>query len=117
MSSPPLRRLVEISGFRRAAGPSFDQYWSELRITPSFFATIASQTWHCDRVLDEVNAAVTEANVHAPRVHAPALATAVIHATAAVETHSLLGRIEHLLSQNRAGLHLVTAVVAALKQY
>ena len=67
-----------------------------------------------DRVLDEPDAAVAETNVHASRVHTPALATAVIHPTAAVEAHALLGRIHYLLAQNRAGLHLVTAVVAAL---
>ena len=30
--------------FRPAAKVRFNQYWSELRITPSFLASIASQT-------------------------------------------------------------------------
>ena len=38
------RRLVETSRFRQAAVPNFDQYWSELRTTPSVLARIAIQT-------------------------------------------------------------------------
>ena len=34
----------ETRWFRPAAGPNFDQYWSELMMTPSFLASIAIQT-------------------------------------------------------------------------
>ena len=100
--------------FRQAALPNSDQYWSELRTTPSFLAWIASQTGNEIEFLMKCTLPSPNPTFTPAGVHAPALAAAVVHAAAAVEAHALLGRVRDLQAQDRAGLHLVAAVVAAL---
>src|SRR5262249_24069822 len=65
-----------------------------------------------DRVLDEPDAAVAHADIHAAGMQAPRLSPGIVVAGVAIAGHAELAAVGELSSEGPAGLSLVAAVVA-----